>query len=451
MNPLDRTLRPPSGPIPPYAFPDVTEDRLENGMGLRLARKAEFPLVTAMVVLDAGEASAPTSMPGLAVLSGDALEGGTLARSGRELAASLERMGASFGAATGWDSTTVAISCQADRLQDAFPLLAEMVRRPAFPPEELDRFKQQRLATITQRKMSPSSLASDEFSRLLHAEGNPYGRPLGGTEEAVSRMSSPECAAFVEAHYNAASSGLVVVGDVDPGEMGDFARDSFGDWRPGEATHTEVVAAPRAEDRRVHVVHRPGAVQSEIRVGHVGVSRGAEDFFAIEVLNLALGGSFTSRLNLNLREKHGFTYGVRSRFLKRRGPGPFLVSTAVETGVTVDAIREIHREVRVMASSGPTKEEVDAARSYLAGVFPLKLETTGQLAARVAELIVYGLEPDYYSTYRDRIRGVTVAETTDAAGRRIRPGELCTVVVGDADAVTADLEGGEFGEVTVHE
>ena len=179
--------------------------------------------------------------------------------------------------------------------------------------------------------------------------------------------------------------------------------------------------------------------------------RSVEDYFALIVLNLVLGGSFSSRLNLNLRERHGFTYGVRSSFSPRRGPGPFAVSTAVENAVTGAAVGEIFREIEGLVAEGPTRDEVAAATSYLAGVFPLRLETTGQIASRIAGMIVYDLPDDYYRSYRHRVREVTAAHAARAARRHIRPAELCTVVVGNADDVAPQLEGLGIGPVTVHE
>ena len=249
----------------------------------------------------------------------------------------------------------------------------------------------------------------------------------------------------------AAEAALVMVGDLEEDEALAVAGAGFGDWRRAVVAAPEPVASPRQRTRAVHVVHRAESVQSRIRVGHLGVPRSVEDYFALVVLNLVLGGSFSSRLNLSLRERHGFTYGVRSSFAPRRGPGPFVVSTAVENAVTGAAVGEIFREVEGLVEEGPTRDEVAAATSYLAGVFPLRLETTGQIASRIAEMTVYDLPGDYYRSYRDRVREVTVGHAARAARRHVRPAELCTVVVGNADDVVPQLEGLGIGPVTVHE
>ena len=447
----NRGAAPPPGPIRPYEFPAVAEERLNNGMAVRLVSAVPLPVVTAMVVLRAGETAAPLGRGGLAVLAGNGLEGGTSRLSSRELTEALEDIGASYGAVTGWDSTTVAVSCLAEHLPAAMPLLADMVRSPAFEPAEFDRYRAQRLAAAAQRRMDPAALAADWHARFVFADGGTYARPLSGTEASIGRVEAGHAREFTRARYGPGEAALVMVGDLDAGETLAIAEAEWGDWHREVEPVPEPEAAPRRRTRSAHVVHRPGSVQSRIRVGHVGVPRGVADYFALIVLNLVLGGSFSSRLNLNLRERHGFTYGVRSSFATRMGPGPFAVSTAVETAVTGAAVGEILGEIGAIVDAGPTPEEVESATSYLAGVFPLRLETTGQVASRMAEMIVFDLPDDYYQSYRDRVREVTAGQAAETARRHIRPAELCTVVVGDAEAVVPQLEGLGIGPVTVHE
>jgi len=447
----DRDAPPAAGPIRPFEFPSVAEARLGNGMEVRLVSGAALPVVTAMVVLKAGETASPAGREGLAVLAGNALEGGTTRLSSRELARALEDIGVGFGASTGWDSTTVAVSCLAEHLPGAMPLLAEMVRSPAFESGGFERYRAQRLATAAQRRMDPAALAADAHARFVFARGGTYARPVGGTETSIGNIDAGAAHGFVATRYGPLQAALVMVGDVAERAALAVAEAGFGDWHRAVPPVPEPVASPRQRERVVHVVHRAESVQSRIRVGHLGVPRSVEDYFALIVLNLVLGGSFSSRLNLNLRERRGFTYGVRSSFAPRRGPGPFAVSTAVENAVTGAAVGEIHREIEDLVEGGPTRKEVEAATSYLAGVFPLRLETTGQIASRIAEMTVYDLPDDYYRSYRDRVGEVTVAHAARAARRHIRPAELCTVVVGDADDVVPQLEGLAIGPVTVHD
>lgn len=242
---------------------------------------------------------------------------------------------------------------------------------------------------------------------------------------------------------------MVVVGDVEISEVDALARAHFGDWNGSPEEREPVSAEPRFLERRVLVVDRPGSVQSEIRIGQMGVPRSTPHFFPLQLFNTILGGAFTSRLMLTLREEKGFTYGVRSRFSLRRGAGPFGISMAVATEVTADAVRAALAELEGLLQDGPTETEVDRSRDYIAGVFPLHLETTGQVAARISELQIYDLPDDFFGSYRDRIREVT-AETALAAGRDIlRPNELLVVVAGDAEGIRGPLEDLGFGPVEV--
>ena len=446
-----RDSAPAAGTIRAYEFPAVDEGRLHNGMGVRVVHKLPFPIVTAMVVIRAGETAAPPDQGGLAVLAGDALEGGTTRRSSRELAWELENIGASFGVAAGWDSTTVAVSCLAEHLPDAMPLLAEMVRSPAFAATDFNRYKAQRLAAAAHRRMDPASLAVDSHARFVFREGDGYARPRAGNEASLAGLDPDDAHRFVASRYGPAEAALVVAGDIEPSEALALAERDFGGWNRQVDCAPEPSVSPRLRERSVHVIHRPGAVQSEIRVGHVGVARSVGDYFPLMVLNLVLGGSFSSRLNLNLRERHGFTYGVRSSFATRRGPGPFAVSTSVESAVTAAAAGEIFREIETIVEEGPTVDEVEAATSYLAGVFPLRMETTGQIASSIGAMVVFDLPADYYHGYRDCVRQVTRAQAAESAQRHIHPGELCTVVVGDAGKVAPALEELGIGPVSVHE
>ena len=445
-----RSGPPPSGDIRPYEFPEVVRRRLGNGMSVRVAPKVSFPLVTAMVVLKAGETASPGGRAGLASLTADALEGGTRSLPERELARSMAEIGASFGAATGWDSSTVAVSCLAEYLPRALELLAGMVRAPAFEVAGFDRRKAQRLAAARQRLMNPAALASDAHARFMYREGDTYARPAGGTAASLEGIRVADARAFAAEFHGAGAATLVLVGDVEPDEAVASAERFLGGWEPGSAVVPDPRAGPRVRERTFHVVDRPGAVQSEVRVGHPGIARAAPDYLPLRIANLVLGGSFSSRLNLNLRERHGYTYGVRSSFAARKGPGPFAVSAAVETGVTGAAVAEVLREIERMAEQGPTAEEVESATGYLAGVFPLRLETTGQLASRIAGAVVHDLPPDYDRRYRDRVRAVTHEEAAQAAHRRLRPGELCVVAAGDAEVVAPQLEALNAGPVEVH-
>jgi predicted Zn-dependent peptidase len=434
-----------------FDFPEVIRTALPSGLDLRVARVPRLPMVSVNLFVRAGEAVLAEENAGLAVLAGDALEGGTERRDGAELAEALETIGARLGVSTGWEGTSVSLSCLADRLAEGLELLAEALLRPAFPDEEVARAREQSIALIRQRAKDPSSVASEAAARHFYAAGNPYARPLGGTLASIEPLGAAHLRGYAEGHYRPQGGGLVVAGDVDVAEVEALAARHLGAWSGGAPEAPEVTAEAATRERRLWVVDRPGSVQSEIRIGHVGAARSDPDLFNLMVLNTVFGGAFTSRLNLNLREKNGFTYGVRSRFAFRARPGPFHVSTAVGNEVTAPAVREIMAEMESLVADGPDETEVAAARDFAAGIFPLRLETVGQVASRVAELIVYGLPDDYHHRYRERIRGVTTEAAHEAGRRHIRPAEAQIVVVGDAEAVAPALQDLDLGPLEIVE
>lgn len=450
MSRMDRATPPPPGALRDFVFPEVEGVRLTSGLPVDVVRIPHLPVVTALLVLPAGEDTLAAEHAGIAVLAGDALEGGTRRRSGVELAEALEDVGADLDVSTGWSATTVALSCLADHLPESLALLGEMVLEPAFPEAEVARMREQQLARIRQRAMDPGALAGDRSAREIYADGEVYGRPLLGTLESLGAVTPGTLRGFADARYHPGGAGLVLAGDVSADEATALAEEVLGAWSGPAPDRSVPEGRARSRERRIVVLDRPGSVQSEIRMGHPGAARTVSDYEALVVATAILGGTFSSRLNLNLREQHGFTYGVRARVAYRRGPGPFSVGTAVDTAVTAAAVRESIGEMERFVEAGPTSDEVESARDYLAGIFPLRLETTGQVASRVAELRVYGLPGDTWAGYRDRIRAVSVDSAWSAAREFIRPGELSVTVVGDAGAIASELEGLDLGPVEVH-
>lgn len=447
--PLDRSAPPVSRSLRDFSFPHVDRLRASNGLDVRIGRMNRLPIVSMTLFMRANEAALQLDSAGLAVLTADALEGGTSRRSGSELAGALERIGARVSASAGWEGTTLGLSCLAERLPEAMAIIAETVLQPAFPEDEVERARDQQLAQIRQRAMDPGALASDSARARYFADGVPYARSVDGTEESVAAVTRDAMRGYVDANYRPEGGGIIVVGDVEPREVLDLVENHFGGWTGAPATVADFEVRPAAKDRRIFVVDRPGAVQSEIRVGHVGAARSIPDYYPLSMANMVLGGMFTSRLNLNLRERNGFTYGVRSRFTFRSRPGPFQVATAAGTDVTTAAVREIVTELEGMAQAGPTEEEISAARDYAAGVFGLQLETAGQVANRISQLLVFGLPDDHFDHYRDNVRAVTRDQAAAAAARHIRPAEAQIVVAGDAESVVEGLQGLGLGGVEV--
>jgi zinc protease len=450
---LDRTRSPEPGPVRPFDFPRVTRERLGDGdtPALVTARHGVTPLVSAKVVVEGGAACEPATRGGIARLTADSLQAGTDTHDEEALAWELESLGVQLETATSWDAAAAGITVPADRLEPAMALLSEIVRRAAFPEGPVSRIRDEQLADILQRSKEPRALAADAAARFIFHPDVPFSRPLIGRAESVRDVDPDELRAFHRACYRAGSAAVIVTGAVDHERARAVVEEHFGDWRGEPATTPEFDVRPRVDETRVFLVHRPGSVQSEIRLGHVGVHRHHPDYFPLTVMNTILGGSFTSRLNMNLRERQGFTYGARSSFAFRRRPGPFTVDVAVASDVTARAIEEALREIRQLREEGPTADELDSARDYLRGVMPLKLQTTTQLASRLAELFVFDLPDDYFDSYRDRIAAVTREDVLRVARETIRPDRLAVVVVGDARHVEEPIRQLELGPVEVHE
>ena len=448
---IDRTTAPAPGPIREFSFPAVERRTFDNGLTLLHARHGVVPLVTVRALIDAGATVEDAGEEGVAWLAANALEGGTLRRSGEDLAWELERLGAELSTWVTWDSLNVSLTARADRLPDALSLLAEIVREPAFPEREVARMRDEQLAEILRRSTEPRGLADDSATRFIYAETSTYHRPLMGTDAQVRRLGRDAVVRFHQRCVTPEGAAIVVVGAVDTAEAESQVRTAFGDWTGPAGARRHATAVPRRDRTRVVIVDRPSAVQSELRIGHVGVPRDHADYFPLLVFNALLGGAFTSRLNLSLREKHGFTYGVRSAFAFRRAAGPFVIQTAVASDVTARAVAETLREIREIQQNGVTEEEVAAARDFIAGTLPLQMQTTEQLAGRIADLHTFDLPTDYFAFHRPRVNAVTRKDVEHVAREHVNLHGLAIVVVGNRAAIEDDLRALDLGELSVHD
>ncbi|HSJ23871.1 MAG TPA: pitrilysin family protein [Longimicrobiales bacterium] len=447
---VDRSRAPEPASIRTFEFPAVERRRQGNGLTFLTARGGDLPLVTVRAVVDAGAAAERTGEEGLAWLTAESLEGGTSRRTGEELAWAVERLGAELHTQTGWDGVHVALTTAAHNLGAAVGLLAEIVREPAFPEREVERIRAEQLAEMMRRRTEPRALADDAAARFIFADGATYGRTVLGFQDRVQDFTAEAVREFHRSRYVPGRTAIVVVGAVDADAAEAEVSRAFGDWTGTTQPAPPPVTTPRHDRTTIHVVDRPSAVQSEVRIGHVGVPRDTADYFPLLVMNAVLGGAFTSRLNLNLREKHGFTYGVRSGFAFRRASGPFVIQTAVASDVTARAVEETLKELRGLVDSGLTDEETASARDYLAGTMPLEMQTTEQLAARVAELHVFDLPTDHFDSARERIRAVTADEAHRVANLRLQLDRLSITVAGSADAIAEDLRALGIGDVVIH-
>lgn len=444
-----REQAPAPGPIRSYEFPRVQRAGLGSGLQVVAAKHGRMPVATVALVIDAGAASEPAGRSGLAHLVAHALDAGAAGRSGEQLAWDFERLGVELDVEADWDALTVFATVPSERLEPLLALIADVVRRPEFPDDEILRLRDQQLAEILQREKEPRALANEVAARFIFGPDATYGRPLIGHPAEVRTLTRDDATAFHAARFRPRGAAVILVGDVDADAAPALVERHFGDWTGEQAVPPQLTHPAPAERTTVHLVDRTDAVQSEIRVGHTGVARRHPDYFALRVMNTILGGAFTSRLNINLRERNGFTYGARSAFGFRREAGPFVIQTAVGTEVTAAAVAEILKELHALHERGATADEVANARDYLAGIIPLELQTTGQLADRIAELVIYDLPDDYFADYRQRILAVTPEAVHGAARQHLRPDALAIVVVGNAGEIRAPLEALDAGPLDV--
>lgn len=446
-----RASRPQPGPRRQYHFPRFERRRFENGLELIVSPVHKLPVVTVAAVFDAGAVCDPRGREGTAQLVAKLLLEGTERSEGAELTEQFERLGASIDAHADWDAAGVTMTVLAEHLPEAFSLLGEVIRTPAFRQRELERLKAERLAELLQLRAEPRGLADELFARFLYTPESRYARFEAGDEQSVQRIEREHLLGFYEARYLPAGTTVIVVGDIDVDRAEAIVQQALGDWSGGAPTRLVADDHPARQDRAVHLVAKADAPQSELRIGHVGIPRTHPDFFPVNVMNAVLGGLFNSRINLNLREAHGYTYGAFSVFEWRREAGPFVVHTAVRSDVTEAAAREILTEIDRMRAEAISAEELSLATNYLDGVFPIRFESTAAIAAALSVLALFRLPEDYYDTYREHVRAVSTQQVLEAAQRYLHPSALQMVVVGDPEAVRAPLEAMHFGPLSLYD
>ncbi|HMI47977.1 MAG TPA: pitrilysin family protein [Gemmatimonadaceae bacterium] len=444
------SLRPKPGPTRSYHFPDFHDEMLQSGIRLVTAPVAKLPVVTVMVVVDAGSTNDPTGKEGVAALTAGTLLEGTQQFDGAELAEKFEQLGTSVESGADWDSAFMKITVLSGQLEEATKLLGEVISSPIFPEREVERAKAERLAEILQLEMEPRGLADEKFSEFLYTDESRYSKPDEGSTASVSALSRKDVEEFYKSRYRAGATTVIITGDISTDDARALITRSFQRWPSGVTPNRPLIVAARTTRKSVHIVDKPEAPQSELRAGHVGLPRKHPDFFPTLVMNAVLGGLFGSRINLNLREAHGYTYGASSFYDWRRGPGPFVISTAVQSEVTAPALREILLELNRIRGERISEEELLLARDYLEGVFPIRYETTAAIASALATLVIYDLPEDYFESYRKNIRGVSADSVLKAAKTHLHPDQLQTIVVGDARTIRASISELSIGDLHVH-
>lgn len=450
MSVLDRSQPPQPGSVREFNFGSVQRSALPNGLTMLTSEQGALPVVTFMLVAHAGSEHDERATSGVAYLTARALEAGTGTRTADRVAWEFELLGAELDVTVAWDCAALSVTVPAEKAEPALALLAEIVGNPAFLSEEIDRLKGEQLSELEQRTVEPRALAADMTSRFIFAPDVPYARPLMGTPQSVKHLTPDHVRSFYDAHWSAANTALVAVGKLNHAQIEALAARHLDGWSGRTPRPAEFDVASPIDRTQIFIVNREGSVQSELRVGHVGLARTTPDYFALGVANGVLGGVFTSRLNMSLREKHGFTYGVRSGFAFRKQPGPFLIQTAVASEVTARALEELLQETRNLLQAGATDDEITGTRDYLAGIMPLEMQTTEQTASRISDIFVYGLSDDYLPQHRAAILSVSRDEANQAARDHIHPDRFAITIVGDALSIENDIAALNVGPIEVH-
>jgi zinc protease len=451
----DRSALPPVGPDPEFRFPTLTRTTLANGLRAVTAEHRGAPVVSLALLIPTGASTDPPDGLGLAAFTADLLDEGCGDLSGVALHEALSRIGGHLGTEVTSDATTLSLTVLSRHLRRGMALLSEIAARPRFDPVDVARVRDLRLTRFRQMRQSPSAIADQVFLKSLY-RGHPYGHLAMGTEATLAGLGVDAVTGFHRRAYRPATWTLVAVGDCVEAELGEAAAETFGQLQivagPEATDASALVALPvaAAEDRMVFVP-RDGAVQSEIRLGHVGVARRSPDYHALLVLNTVLGGQFVSRINLNLREAKGYTYGARSGFDCRVAPGPFSVAASVQTAATADAIREAVSEIVDIRGARPvTDAELALARAALTRGFPRSFETAPQVAYGVLRLSLHGLPDDSFTRFVQRITAIDIDAVTRAASTHLRPDDLLAVVVGSRPDVLDSLGALGFGAPVEH-
>jgi zinc protease len=444
--PVNRSRLPPPGPEPHFAFPEIRRRRLSNGLDAWTAVHREVPLVSVLVVIRAGAALDPADRPGLAALTGDLLDEGCGGLDALALHETLGRLGAQIETEVGADATLVGLTTLERSATPALTLLAEMLARPSLEGSDFDRVRDLRLNRLLQLRDMPPAIAERVFTERLYG-AHPYGHLPIGTAASLRAMALGEVRAFHLKQYRPSRVTVIAVGNaLEVGHGGhaalaDSIEAAFGNWTCDTSDGIEVDPAEvpvAAASSELVIVPRAGAPQSELRIGHVAVARTTPDYHALVALNLVLGGQFVSRINSNLRERKGYTYGARTSFEFRRGRGPFALQASLQADATADAVREALGELHAIRGERPvTAEELELGRAPLTRGYPRGFETAEQIARAAAQLALYDLPDDYFTTFVPRVLALTPEDLTRAAAAHIDPSRLVGVIVGDRDKIGA--------------
>jgi zinc protease len=437
----DASKLPKPGPNPKFALPAIEKQKLSNGLEVWVVRQTELPIVSMNMVFKSGGTFEPAEKSGVASMTAGLLNTGTKSRSALDISNQLQAIGASVNAGSGWDSANVSMQTLTRSLNQALDIYSDVIVNPIFPEKELENVRARALVGFRQRKANPNAISGLVYDRILYGAGHPYGRQLTGSENTVKALKRNDLVSFYESNYRPNNAVLIVVGDVDSKTLMPKLESAFADWKPGEITNGTLPNVQSLPKTAIYLVDRPNAAQSVVSIGHVGVDRSSPDYFPLQVMNSILGGQFTSRINLNLREDKGYTYGARSSLSMRRGAGPFTASSDVHTRYTKESVAEFMKELNGIRGTVPvTQKELEYSKQSLIRRYPSGFETNGQISGQLSNLVTYGLPDSYFNDYIAKINAVTLADVNRVANKYLTPDKMAIVVVGDRKVIEPGLK-----------
>jgi len=447
---FDRSKPPELGPPPKLSLPPITTRQLPNGLRLMVVEQHELPLADFVLLVGSGSTADPASKPGIANLVSAMLREGTTTRKSLEIADQIAFLGIRLSPTSSWESSTLSLHTPTAQLDSALALFADVALHPSFPANEFERVRKTQLTELLQLRDQGAAIASIAFPAIIYGSAHPYGAPAQGTEASVKALTTGDLLSYYQANFRPNNATLIVVGDVTPAQVEQKINGLFGGWQRADIPQINYSEPPKSGATTIYLIDKPGAAQSSFRIGEVGVPRSTQDYFALTVMNTILGGSFTSRLNQNLRETRGYTYGAGSRFDMRRAAGPFLASAEIVTAKSDSALLEFMKELNGIRQLVPPAE-LSRAKRYLQLQLPGNFETTQQIAAALVPVALYGLPLDYYNKYVQNIEGVTQADVARVAQQYINPGSLAVVIVGDRKTIEAGLKATNVGPIAIRD
>jgi zinc protease len=433
-----RDQRPPAGTRPALRVPSLQTFKLENGLTVWLDERKGIPVVSASLILRTGIGSNPVDKPGLASLTVDMLQDGTMSRSAPQFADELAQIGASLRIRTGIDDSSLTLVGMRSNFDTGLALVADAVMNASFASDELERQRRNRLSRIVQAKEDANDLANRTMMLALYGADSAFGYTDLGTEDSVRSFTRDDLRNFWSRHIVPGNAGLIVSGDINVEDLRQSIDKTLGQWK-GQNIPESLTTAGQKTPLRLIIVDKPGAPQTQLRVALPVPSRSTSDYEPLQIMNQILGGAFSSRINLNLREEHGYTYGANSRIVHLRNGGWFAVSSGIRTDVTGPALREVFYEISRMAESPVTADELALAKERVVGALPSRFTTTEQTVGTLSELYVYDLGPDYYAKLIPKVQAVGIESVQEMAGKHLPPNNMVVVTVGDRKRIEAEL------------